>query len=83
MEIALSVGVNLSDHHASLGIEDDTVVKFAIRPMVFISSQDDDVILIDLAEYWLRPNRELGVNQLPCLCSQPEHLYRSQVGDKV
>ena len=70
---------NFLDQCACFCVENHAVAVVLLKARV--SAQDGYVVGIDLCEDRILPRREVwDVNDLPCRCSQPEHLHFYEPG---
>ena len=77
-ELDLADRVDHLDHSSSLSIEQHPIAAGAIPP--FTPTQYGDGLGVNLGEDWLEPRREIwDLDQLPCLCAQPQHLHGGQI----
>ena len=77
VEFELACWVNHLDHGTSLSVQEHPIAEELPSA---IPTQDGYGLGVDLRDDGDSPRCEVwDVDQLPCLCSEPEHLHRAQI----
>ena len=69
----------MPDHSVSLSVEQHPIAVVGLHSAV-ISPEDGDGLGVNLRDDGVFPRCEVrDINELPCLCAQPEHLHRAKI----